>query len=461
MFKDEYSKFISVEMTQWENHIYDIEDHISALEDNVPALVEYLKDLQYSMTLGLGLRRYLSAQYGTEVGEHIVLRFPDGTERIVKNYKCDGYDILKDDTKTYADLFLQVNQEYNQDALSKEFPRPEVNRLLRAVSACTRQKLFLLSFALHMGVEDTHWFLTSVLAEQTYNMRKPEEIIAYFCHSHEEANHYAVYLRLLQRYKDEISADADTAAQPMAEYTKFARGQMEFAVKTEEDLMDFLRTNRGNFTGFSQTAYAEFMRLYEKAKNGVVHLPEDEEDSADRSEDEKDSADRSTAYKNTEQLAKDMISFVPRYTHEYERGGKKVIENEYIPIYNGERGQKSKKVQTTTLPKEITRKLMVRDRLDDLIAQKIPVERKDLVFMKFFVFYRINEKEAYSAGDYKVFMDECNAMLVRCGMSHLYPGNRFENLILLSMLAENPFEMFENIIDATFMNEPGPDAAEV
>ena len=69
----------------------------------------------------------------------------------------------------------------------------------------------------------------------------------------------------------------------------------------------------------------------------------------------------------------------------------------------------------------------------------------------------LQEKEEYSAEDYFVFLEECNDLLVRCGMSRLYPGNRFENLILLSLLASNPFEMFENIIEYSFFNEPQPE----
>ena len=49
-------------------------------------------------------------------------------------------------------------------------------------------------------------------------------------------------------------------------------------------------------------------------------------------------------------------------------------------------------------------------------------------------------------------------MLVRCGMSKLYPANRFENLILISLVSSNPFEMFEDIIEASFFNEPVPTA---
>ena len=154
--------------------------------------------------------------------------------------------------------------------------------------------------------------------------------------------------------------------------------------------------------------------------------------------------------KNSEQLAKAMMYFYPS-----NKNGKNIISNDFISISNGEAGQKSKKVQTTTLPKEITINMLVSDRLDDLINQIKPVTRKDLVFMRFYVFsLDLIDKGSYQQSDYRDFIDECNSMLVRCGMSRLYPANRFENLILLSLLSSNPFEMFENIMEYSFINEP-------
>lgn len=68
------------------------------------------------------------------------------------------------------------------------------------------------------------------------------------------------------------------------------------------------------------------------------------------------------------------------------KDGEKIVTNDFISISNGELGQKGKKAQTTSLPKEITMNLLVSDRLDDLRNQRKQVDRKDLVFMKFYNF---------------------------------------------------------------------------
>ena len=231
--------------------------------------------------------------------------------------------------------------------------------------------------------------------------------------------------------------------------------------------MDFLKKNQRNFAGYSQTAFSEYKHLVEKAMkcSEIQRFSSDEylnsETVADPTKRAKQAEliSRSVEIRpaeNTEQLARAMLSCIPRATKEYDRNGKKIVENDFIPIYNGERGQKSRKVQTTLLPKEITMNLLMKDRLDDLLAQKKPVERKDLVFLRFYIFCMgLQKKENYSSGDYLDFLSECNSMLTRCGMAKLYPANRFENLLLLSLVSSNPFEMFESIIDASFINETG------
>ena len=222
--------------------------------------------------------------------------------------------------------------------------------------------------------------------------------------------------------------------------------------------------NVSNFYGYSETTYNEFISLYIKASSFLLSSnikPNFEGKTLDERIGIIKELIKKDNLINPEQLAKEMLACIPRVTTERIKNGKKIISNDFINIYNGEGGQNSKKIKTTELPKRITMNLPVSDRLWDLIRREKPVDRKDIVFMKFYVFsLYLQEKDEYSAEDYFIFIDECNDLLVRCGMSRLYPGNRFENLIMLSLLASNPFEMFENIIEFSFMNEPKPDTEE-
>lgn len=475
-FNDGFTDRLISKMSDFEEMIYDIEDGISSLSENEEAIIEYLKDIRCSMPMGLALRRYLCSKFSdeyTEDAENVVFTLDDGRKITVRNYTSDDYDILEDDVKEYTDICVYLNEKYNTNTdgiVVLDITKAEFRRLIRSTTVCLRSKMFLLSFALHMNAEEVTKFLTDVLAEQSYNYRDPDEIIAYFCHTHEEVNSYPEFLRIKEEYAKRASVPNPDNVE-RENYTWYAKIVMTVQVSDEQDLYRFLLSNSANFKGYSKTAYNEFMMLYNAAldKTEIQTLSNDEyltyseATTAEQLKEREDRINKAIGMQkvtNTEQLARRMLQCIPRATTEkIKSDGKKVVTNDFIPIYNGEGGQKSKKVQTTTLPKEITMNLLMKDRLDDLIRQIKPVDRKDLVFLKFYLLsLDLQKKDEYSALDYRVFMDECNEMLARCGMSKLYPANRFENLILISLVSSNPFEMFEDIIEASFFNEPAPTA---
>ena len=468
-YRDAFTEWMGERMDEWTEKIYDIEDGLSSLEENEEDIINYLKNIACSNPLGMALRRYICAKFGTKSsdGSFYTLNLPNEKTLKVSPFIREDYDIINDDIAEYVEALLDINAFYNTDKsgnLILDITKAEARRMLRVDTSCTREKMFLLSFALRMDKDDVHKFLTDVLAEQTYNFRNPDEVIAYFCQSSEKYNSYAEYLRLKEAFENTETVN-DKSAEIAEGYTVYAQRRM-VEISTEEQLMDFLKENSSNFKGFSQTAYDEFMKLYEKALSKAKrqsfsnddYIFAETENSAEKRMVQKEKIDRAIelqAVTNTEQLAKAMLQFIPRKTTTKEKDGKIITTNDFVPIYNGEKGQKSNKKKTTDMPKEITMNLLMKDRLDDLIRKIKPISRKDLVFLKFFIFslYLQEKNEAYSAKDYNIFIDECNDLLVRCGMSRLYLANRFENLILLSMVSSNPFEMFENIIEYSFCEE--------
>lgn len=467
--KDGYTGIMTEKINDWGvDKIYEMEDDIYELENKVPEIIDYLKDIHFSMPLGLALRRYMCEQYSSGFdAKKQCYRFSLSNKVVfTKDHTSEDYDIKNDDIAEYIEIFNYINAKYNTDEqgkLSIEIPKAEIRRQLRATSGCIRKKMFDLSFALHMDSEYTSKFLTDVLAEQTYNYREPKEIIALFCQSNEEYNSYCMYDELCKLFEFK-SKDIVVTNDVKESYTSFARTTVTQEIKTTEMLMDFLLANMSNFYAYSETAYNEFVSLYIKASASLsssdIKLDFKGKTVEERMQIVIENIKNDNLI-NPEQLAKEMFACIPRATTERIKNGKKIVSNDFISIYNGEGGQNSKKIKTTELPKRITMNLPVSDRLWDLIRREKPVDRKDLVFMKFYVFsLYLQEKEEYSVDDYFVFLDECNTLLVMCGMSRLYPGNRFENLIMLSLLATNPFEMFENIIEFSFMNEPKPDTEE-
>lgn len=465
--KDGLTLSITNKMNDWGlDQIYKIEDDMENIEDNVPQIINYLKDIHFSMPIGLAIRRYICEFLKAEVdtdSHRYVFTLDNGATVTTGDYMYNkNYDITSDDISEYVKLFCYINEKYNSDEngvlILTDITKAEIRRLLKLTTYCTRKKMFLLSFALHMNSEYTAKFLTDILAEQTYNYREPTEIIALFCQSDEERNSYQNYMRLCSEF-EKRSSSVEIPEQKKEGYTIFAAERV-CNITDEESLLNFLVDNMPNFYTYSETAYKEFISLYKKAgdmqpdrKTAPLPSLSDEELQSWINNRLNNIADDRLI--NPEKLARNMLMCIPIASKESTIKGKKVITKDFIHIYNGENGQNSKKVKTTELPKQITMNLPVSDRLWDLIRRIKPVTRKDLVFMKFYCLsLEIEQKPQYSANDYYIFTSECNNMLVKCGMSRLYPGNRFENLILLSLLSNNPFEMFENIIEYSFMNEP-------
>ncbi len=469
-FNDDYTSHIRMKMEDFEQVIYDIEDKLFTLGDKESEIIAYLNDKKCSISLGLMLRRYLCGKFAdnyTEEAEGITFTLDGGKVITVTNYRQEDYDISTGNVSEFADICVYLNEKYNKGSdgrLLLDIKRSEFVRLLKLTTECTRAKLFELSFALHMDSEELSKFLTDALAEQTYNFRKPEEIVAFYCHTHEEVNNYADYLRIMTAWQERLKGLSPSSVRE--NYTWYARLTMEVSINTEDELMAFMTENAANFNGYSETAYREFMQLYSEAleRSSIqqlsvsgeeyLHYESRGEGHIGEMAEQVNKAISINKVSNTEQLAKVLLEFIPRVsTKKVTKSGKTIVENDFTTIYNGEGGSGKKKI-TTSLPKSITVNLPMKDRLDDLITRKKPVDRKDLVFFKFYVFSRdLEDKGEYSAADYRVFMDECNDLLVRCGMSRLYPANRFENLILLSLVSQNPFETFGDIIEASFVEK--------
>ena len=214
-----YTGKIEAKMRDWGlDQIEQIDDDIEKLESNGKAIVQYLNDIHFSMPLGIALRIHVADKYSDLFDEktksyRFTLR--NGMSITTKDYTADDYDYLSDDLSEYADIMISIIETYNSEAaddLMKKLTRQEIRRMLRA-DTCKRDKMILIGFALHMDNKEVHKFLTDILAEQTYNYRNPEEIIALFCQSHESYNTYAEYNRLLNEYnKMEEKPSAEKAS---------------------------------------------------------------------------------------------------------------------------------------------------------------------------------------------------------------------------------------------------------
>ena len=238
-YKDNYTQMLETKINDWGlDKIYEIEDNITSLEKNETEIIEYLRDIRYSMPLGTALRRYICNKYGKKQDDKYCVELQDSKKYVLKDIKSDDYDLQNDDVKEYIEIFQTINAEYNSSddgSLFLEIPKPEIRRLMRSTTYCVRSKMFLISFALHMNSDEMRKFLTDVLAEQTYNYRDPEEIIAFYCQSNESINSYGHFLRIQKMFNEAVKASKPNLDKPINNYTEYAKTSFENSINSENE----------------------------------------------------------------------------------------------------------------------------------------------------------------------------------------------------------------------------------
>lgn len=116
--KDGYTQKLTEKINDWGlDKIYEMEDDIYGLEGRVPEIIDYLKDIHFSMPLGLALRRYMCEQYSEcydSEKKHYIFKLSDKVI-CTKDYTNTDYDIESDDIAEYIEIFNYVNAKYNTD----------------------------------------------------------------------------------------------------------------------------------------------------------------------------------------------------------------------------------------------------------------------------------------------------------------------------------------------------------
>ena len=152
-YRDAFTEWMGERMDEWTEKIYDIEDGLSSLEENEEDIINYLKNIACSNPLGMALRRYICAKFGTKSSDDsfYTLNLPNEKTLKVSPFIREDYDIINDDITEYVEALLDINAFYNTDKsgnLILDITKAEARRMLRVDTSCTREKMFLLSLLL-------------------------------------------------------------------------------------------------------------------------------------------------------------------------------------------------------------------------------------------------------------------------------------------------------------------------
>jgi hypothetical protein len=388
--------------------------------------IEYLNDKRNTMNFSFELRRFICKKFGekTKDNKYICLLKNEKEERKII---LDSYDLDNFSLKEYEDLILFYGKKNNV-----HISRADARRWVKDEVSCKRHKLFQISFALEMTIEETNMFLTKILCEQGYNFRNEEEIIYYFCRKNNIS-----YDRATELIEIVSNIEDNKKLEDKDIYTKHFKKEIE-VINSEEELLDYIKKNKHNFKGFSKTAKEKFI----EALNTALELAKLKE--------------------NFKNMNKDKLEQV--MLDGYPRGEKKYGEDEK------ECRKEFESVKGSRI-KDILDNITKRDKMDAIIKDKRAVTRKDLIFLNFFnrAVLSNGEERVVHDGKYgeeskyyfdlaqnnpienmKSFREEMDDILMEVSMGKLYIPNRFDNFILLSLCYDKPLEYFQDLIEESF-----------
>ncbi len=322
--------------------------------------------------------------------------------------------------ETFREIALDSFQETctpkSMNPTSTKLPALIGNWLTQA--SVKRETVFLLGFGLRMSAEDVSDFLTRVLREQDFDFHNPEELIYYYCYTHQLP--YGKADELKKTY-----ATLEPAAEPPREGPLFGP---DFTLESEAELLQYLSYLKAGWDdpgSEKSRAFVTFLSLLDHARSIIASMYQKDEE---------------------------------------EKGGDKVWSAQDITpadlekvICNGIPVNKMgnlKKMSASILARHFFQKRFSRQRITSLLSHKFPVERFDLLTLEFFIVSQeLADEDPYER--YRYFIHKTQAILSECGMGEIYIVNPYECFLLMCLLTDCPLAVFSEIWEMSY--EAGAD----
>lgn len=309
------------------------------------------------------------------------------------------------------DSFQETRTPKSMNPTSTKLPALISNWLTQA--SVKRETVFILGFGLRMTVDDVSEFLTRVLREQDMDLHNPEELIYWYCYTNQLP--YAKAEEFKAAYK-EIA--------PIQDKTKAGEFYgSHFSIDNEKTLMaylSFLKSGWDDPRSEKSHAFQVFLELLDHAREIIADMYQEDEEEKDRNR----------VWKASDITPADL---------------EKVICNG-IPV--NEMGN-LKKMSASTLAKHFSQKRFSRQRITSILNHKFPVERFDLLTLKFFIISQeMQDVDPYER--YHHFIHETQPLLAECGMGEIYIVNPYECFLLMCLLTDCPLAVFSEIWELSY-----------
>lgn len=413
---------------EWSRKVREEYEGLDSAED----IIGFLQDPRYRVTFRYALCRFLREAYGKkDKGDPEVSVVTYGDFR---GMFSNGPDTpLADEVEDYIRLMLTLAKDRGMEG---EFQSKLLRRYLTGKQEnVSRDTLFKMAFAFDMDCEYVCELLEA-LDEVPYNFRRPEECIYYFCQYSEGFNRWETAKELLDWYygrdreakgrTEKSGPDAEDAAgerfggqvelyagqsRMMEEQISTILYRLEDPAEQKKAFLDYLDSHRGELKGYLRSAYQEADALLDELKE-IVGAEDDTELSI--------------------RLWEPI--WVQYHTKKADKTG--VNRSDFVPWKD-----------LLDLPKTVYEKPLWRARILKLRERKVPVEKRDILFLNCMRWTLDRESEG-GADAMQEFIMETNDILLDCGLSVIYPPNAYDRMILLAVCSDSPYDVLSDIFQA-------------
>lgn len=300
-----------------------------------------------------------------------------------------------------------------------------------------RQVVLLLGFGLAMSVSDVNDFLHKALHERMLDRNDPMEAICEYCYANGKG--FPAYERLYALYEG-IGAGAAPAAQP-----------------GEEELVRHLIAIKGRASGQDDLAYRHLTALWQAAQKLIAkaHNEADEEEQERLVEALRDRLSRSDRLSDQEKLERLQQEKNRRHVFTEEDITESDLEQILYAAVPVDRHGNLTPVKESALADHFEGKRLSRKRLNDLLHRRSPVDRFDLITLRFFAAAEQVDAEPNAKKRYIRFINDTNRILSACGMGPIYVANPYECFVLMCLLSVSPLETFSEVWEKSYENAEG------
>lgn len=425
-----------------------------------------------------------SSEFAHDLGEHTeeleeLLKefdrpFSEGLTRLLKRAAYEGDPDNLGEKRKFILAKIKAMGVSVDDALRKTISNWLGISGIPQVNDTTRDRIYLLCFALSLSADDVDWFFNHVFFQRSFNCHRLEGAVYYYCF----LNHYP-YCHAQQLIM-EIQAFLEMEA-PVSEnvlYTREIQQQLE-QYATDEEVKGYFRRNAWAFRGDhnNQRAKENICRLLgeirgKKAdKEIAVRLKEVYKREEGNCEDEEKGRKKGKKGK------------VPKYVDAAEIESCGLVVQEILCLHKpgelldfltednditsipvmlkciyGRIGSEDPiNISDIRLPSKGRRHFPYTELLDMLIkgidaSKNYDAIRKLLILLKFYQFWCIHDKlhpfrlPADSEIRYETYLYETNNLLMECGYNSLFEGNCYDALFMLCSGSAAPLETLRNFL---------------